>query len=144
MATFASIDFETATAARDSACAVGLVIVDDGEITKSESRLIQPPGNRYDSFNISIHGITPNETDDANPFDLVWPEIAELIGPRVAIAHNAAFDISVLRHSAASTGYSPPPIQFACSYRMAKDTWPGRWSYPVSYTHLTLPTIYSV
>lgn len=129
MATFASIDFETATASRDSACAAGLVIVDDGEITKSESRLIQPPGNRYDSFNISIHGITPDETNDANPFDLVWPEIAELIGPRMVIAHNAAFDISVLRHSAASTDYSPPPIQFACSYRMAKDTWPGRWSY---------------
>jgi DNA polymerase-3 subunit epsilon len=126
---FASIDFETATSSRDSACAVGVVIVENGEVTRAENRLIQPPGNRYESFNISIHGITPEETSTAPPFNEVWSEIADFIGSRIVIAHNAAFDISVLRHSAAHTDYSPPSIQFACSYRMSKDTWPGRWSY---------------
>ena len=129
MTTFAAIDFETATASRNSACAIGVVVVEDGVVIASQARLIKPPGNRYDIFNISIHGITPDQTRNVGSFEEVWPEMAELIAGRLLIAHNAAFDISVLRHSAADRGYSPPDARFACSYRIAKDTWPGRWSY---------------
>ena len=39
---FAAIDFETANYARDSACAVGITIVQAGRITTRESRLIRP------------------------------------------------------------------------------------------------------
>ncbi len=132
MSTFAAIDFETATGSRDSACAVGAVVVDDGRVVKQGEWLIQPPGNRYDRFNISIHNIKPDQTQDAARFDDVWPLVSELVGDRLLVAHNAAFDISVLRHSAEATSYTPPPARFACSFRIAKRTWPERWSYKLS------------
>ena len=129
MATFAAIDFETATGSRSSACSVGVVLVDDRVVVQREERLIQPPGNEYAFFNVSLHGISARDTADADRFEDVWPEIADLIGDRLVVAHNAAFDISVLRHSAEERGYDVPPIHFACSLRIAKETWIGRWSY---------------
>ncbi len=43
---FVAIDFETAVG-RDSACAVDLVTVENGEIVEEYCQLIQPPVNRY-------------------------------------------------------------------------------------------------
>ena len=45
---FAAIDFETATSERNSACAVGVVVFEQGSPTDTLSLLIRPPGNRYD------------------------------------------------------------------------------------------------
>ena len=126
---FAALDFETATASRGSACSVGVVVIENGAVTATKSCLIQPPGNIYDPFNVSIHGITPEMTAHSASFDRVWPALADIIQDRVVIAHNAAFDISVLRKSAEQYSYVPPPLWFACSYRLAKETWPERWSY---------------
>lgn len=39
---FAAIDFETATGRRNSACAVGIVTVEDGEIIDKYYSLIRP------------------------------------------------------------------------------------------------------
>jgi DNA polymerase-3 subunit epsilon len=132
MSTFAAIDFETATASRNSACSVGVVIVDDGLVVEKQSRLIKPPDNLYDSLNISIHGIAPEDTKNAQSFEEVWPEMSALIGDRLVVAHNAAFDVSVLRKSSIEKSYTPPPFRFVCSYRMAKGTWNDRWSYKLN------------
>lgn len=129
MASFVAIDFETATASRNSGCAVGLVIVENSEITTARSWLIRPPDNAYDPFNISIHGITPDDTRGEPSFDSVWPEVFQYVGERIVIAHNTSFDISVVRNSVAYSSLPVPEIRFACTYRMAKSTWPDRWSY---------------
>ena len=75
-----AIDFETATGRRASACAVGLVYVRDGRIAGTESFLIQPPGNAYSGFNISIHGIDPSMTGDSPTFAELWPILSASIG----------------------------------------------------------------
>ena len=56
---FAAIDFETATGYMESACAVGIVTVTDGEITDEYYSLIQPPENEYWRGNLLVDGITP-------------------------------------------------------------------------------------
>ena len=53
---FVAIDFETADYGADSACAVGLVRVEDRQIVHREVVLIRPP-RRYIHFSY-IHGIT--------------------------------------------------------------------------------------
>ena len=58
MMDFAAIDFETATAKRDSACSVAVVEIRGGKLVDSYYSLIQPPGNAYHWFNTKIHGIT--------------------------------------------------------------------------------------
>jgi len=132
MGTFAAIDFETATAERSSACAVGLLVVDDWKAVDGGSWLIQPPGNRYDAFNTMIHGISASSTADSPSFAEVWPEIESRIDGRLVVAHNTAFDMSVLRQSAGVTGLELAETRFACTYRLARSTWPDRWSYKLN------------
>ena len=97
---FTAIDFETATGRRDSACAIGLVRVENGLIVDEWSSLIQPPGNEYWGMNIGIHGIRPHQTVDSPTFDRLWPELATRLEGQVIVAHNASFDRSVLWRTA--------------------------------------------
>lgn len=75
---FVAIDFETATPEMNSACAVGIVCVDNFEIVQKDYFLIQPPGNEYSPYNTEIHGLTSEDTKNAPQFDSIWNQIAYL------------------------------------------------------------------
>jgi DNA polymerase-3 subunit epsilon len=129
-ADIAAIDFETATSQRSSACAIGLAVPQTDGTIIGKSWLIRPPGNEYDDFNISIHGIRPEDTVDAPSIAELWGEVAESVGDRMLVAHNAAFDMSVLRRSfeAHDSGIADE-YDYLCTYRLARSVWPDRWSY---------------
>jgi DNA polymerase-3 subunit epsilon len=110
---FTSIDFETATGYRHSACAVGIVTVQDGEIVDSHYSLIRPPGNEYWGQNIQIHGIRPQDTADAPTFIDIYPEIKRLLHGRTLVAHNESFDRSVLRRTMEYYGLDYPELDLA-------------------------------
>ncbi|MDV6170162.1 3'-5' exonuclease [Flavobacterium sp. DG1-102-2] len=93
---FTAIDFETATGYAHSACAIGLVTVENGIITDEYHTLIRPPENEYWFRNIMVHGIKPVETMNLPAFDDLFPEIRKRILGRKLVAHNEAFDRSVL------------------------------------------------
>ncbi len=95
--TFTAIDFETATGSRNSACAVGIISVENGKIVDEFSTLIQPPDNLYFWRNIEVHGINPGDTAYAPFFDEVYPEIKKILAGKTIVAHNEAFDRSVLK-----------------------------------------------
>ena len=126
---FAAIDFEIATPSWSTACAVGVVLVDDGAVTDEHRYLIRPPDNQYGEFHAWLHGITPEDTADAPDFPDVWSRVANLIGERIVVAHNAAFDFGVVRRSAAHWGYTCPELSFTCTYRLAQRAWPNRRTY---------------
>jgi DNA polymerase-3 subunit epsilon len=96
---FTAIDFETATGKRSSACAVGIVTVENGAITEEYFSLIQPPGNEYFGMNIAVHGIRPNDTLNAPTFATLYPEIEKRLTGRTVVAHNEVFDRSVLKRT---------------------------------------------
>lgn len=138
---FAAIDFETATSERKSACAVGVVVFERGAPTDTLSLLIRPPGNRYDAFNTDIHGIGPSDTKFAPEFPEAWEQVAKLLDGRLVVAHNTAFDLSVLRRSAEHYHYRPDPFPFACTYRIARSAMPdaGAWSLGVLADEFGIP-----
>lgn len=94
---FAAIDFETAVG--HNACSVGIVTVENGEIVEEYHQLIQPPFNKYNYYNIRVHGITPDDTWDAPIFSEVFPDIQKRLSSTTVVAHNEAFDRGVLRRS---------------------------------------------
>jgi DNA polymerase-3 subunit epsilon len=96
---FTAIDFETATGRRSSACAIGIVTVEDGVICDTFSTLIQPPGNAYFGMNIAVHGIHPRDTVAVPTFEELYPEIRARLQGRTLVAHNESFDRSVLRRT---------------------------------------------
>ncbi len=104
MKTFTAIDFETATAKRNSACAVGIITVENGKIIDEFYTLIQPPYNEYNWRNINVHGITEVDTLNAPFFNEIYPEIKNRLFGRKIVAHNESFDRSVLRRTMESYG----------------------------------------
>lgn len=95
MSRFAAIDFETANNARDSACALGVVIVEHGRMVDRLYELIHPPSREF--LFTHIHGLSWDEVKGAQRFDAVWADLArELAGVAFLAAHNAPFDKGVL------------------------------------------------
>ena len=94
---FTAIDFETATGFHNSACAVGIVTVEDGKIVETYSSLFQPPENYYwRRFTEEIHGISWRDTLNAPTLGDLYPEIRKRLFGRTLVAHNAKFDRDVL------------------------------------------------
>ena len=89
-----AIDFETAK--NPYPCQVGLTIIENGVITDSLMRYIQPPGNEYNEHCMAVHGITPEDTKNCPEFPEVWEEIKLFLSGSIIAAHNAPFDINVL------------------------------------------------
>ncbi len=120
--TFVAIDFETANPTRQSACAVGLVRVENKKIVHQESFFIKPPSN-YFAFT-SIHGITWADVRKERTFGELYTDLSRIWdGAKFFVAHNASFDASVLRACSQTYGCPVPEIPFQCTVKIARATW---------------------
>lgn len=117
-----AIDFETANSFRGSPCAVGLTKVVDGLIVDSFYSLTKPPKgfDHFDSFNVAFHGITPDEVKNSKRFGELWPEMALFIGELPLVAHNAGFDMGVLREALTASKLSWPSSNYVCTMVIAR------------------------
>lgn len=123
--TWVAIDFETANAHRGSPCAVGLTAVEDGRITNRMYTLIRPPATHghFDPYNIDIHGIRASDIESAPSWAEALQQILEFTAGRTLVAHNAAFDLGVLRDACTTEGSPWPTLRYACSLVVARKTW---------------------
>lgn len=119
-----AVDFETATASRASPCAIGLAWLGPSGVAHRAYRLIRPPGNAFSGFNVGIHGIRPQDVEDAPPFAHIWEQLAPLMRGRTLIAHNAAFDTGVLAAALRADGLAPPDLPILCTLHLARRAWP--------------------
>lgn len=119
-----AIDFETANERRASACSIGLAWIEDGRVTDRETHLIRPPEMRFAPVNIRIHGITPDMVEDAPEFPDVLAGLRERIdGCDMVLAHNAGFDMSVVRASCDTYELSYPEFDYLCTVKVAQRVW---------------------
>jgi DNA polymerase-3 subunit epsilon len=116
---FLAIDFETANYAADSACSIGLVLVEGARILKTAQYLIQPP---YRDFVFThVHGITWQNVASAPFFDEIWTKIAPFFGEiDFLVAHNASFDQKVLIACCQRYQLAPPTLPFQCTVKLAR------------------------
>lgn len=126
---FVALDLETATWNKSSICEIGIAIVKDSKVVETKSWLVKPYRNWYDSFNISIHGITPEMTKDCPPFKEVWREVRSYLEGQVVVAHNTAFDMYALKYAFEENGMSYPNFRHFCSYRVARYCFKDTYSY---------------
>lgn len=118
-ADFIAFDTETATAEMSSICQLGFVIVSGGRMIRQESVLIRPPLNEYAVRNSCLHGIDSLKTKDSPEFPEVWEMIRDLFADHLLVAHNAAFDLAVLRATLECYGLDMPGFRCECTYRMS-------------------------
>ena len=135
-----AVDVETA-ADRDSICAVGLVESVGGSLRPAGRWLLRPPRGVWNGFNIGIHGIRPENVAGKPTLAQWWPEFLEIVSGYPVVAHHAAFDMNAFRYTLEACGVDVDPFRFACSRIIARDAWPGHWSYslPVVVEYLQLP-----
>ena len=121
---FTAIDFETATRYKNSACSVAVVDIEDGKIVDKYYTLIRPPRMEFDSCNIMIHHITPDMVEDAEDFSGIWPELEKHLSGRVVLAHNAPFDMGVLRSCLLTHKIDAPEFIQGCTVQLSRKAWP--------------------
>lgn len=120
---FVALDFETANSSRASACSLGMTKVIDGAISAQKYEIFKPPKG-FDEFeprNISIHGISPDQVRDKPHFGDLWHEFEEFTEGLPLVAHNASFDLSVLRAALLASDLEWPEIDYACTMVMSRN-----------------------
>ncbi|WP_109210911.1 MULTISPECIES: 3'-5' exonuclease [Microbacterium] len=122
---FTAIDFETANSSNASACAVGLVRVRDGRIVDKTGWLIRPPAGHdvFFELNVRIHGIRSEDVADAATWTQQLAPLAAFVGDDILVAHNAGFDMAVLKRACDATGDECPPYRYACSLQVARKVY---------------------
>ena len=124
MKDFAAIDFETANMERSSVCAVGVVVVRNGEIADQFYSLIQPEPNYYSYWCQRVHGLGHTDTDNAPIFPDVWAQIEPLIKGLPLVAHNKSFDEACLKAVFRCYQMDYPDYEFHCTCRASKRLLP--------------------
>lgn len=120
---FVAIDFETANSARASACQIGLAKFQDGELVDQFESLVRPHQSmsHFDSYNTLIHGISEREVQSAPEFIDLWRSISEFVGEAPLVAHNAGFDMSVLRELLNVYELEYPTLDYFCTFMLARN-----------------------
>ncbi|HVJ49245.1 exonuclease domain-containing protein [Desulfitobacterium sp.] len=126
---FVAIDFETANEKLSSSCAIGIAVVKDSKIIETKHLFIQPPDLNFNLINYAIHGITKEDVKDKLKFGDLWESIKSYFEGAPVIAHNASFDMSVLRQTLDQYQIPYPEVNYACTLVISKKVWPNQLSY---------------
>jgi DNA polymerase-3 subunit epsilon len=122
---FTAIDFETANGSSASACSVGLVKVRDGQVVDRIGWRIRPPDghDHFVDWNVRIHGITPDMVADAPSWVDQMVDLLAFTGDDHLVAHNAGFDMAVIKSACTVTGIPVPVYSYLCSLQVARKTY---------------------
>ena len=135
--TFTAIDFETAHA--NFPCEIGLTRVENGVITFSDSQLIKPACFPYMNYwNQRVHGISSQDLASAPTFEELWSKLQLWLEDTFLVAHNAAFDMGVLRSVLEYYELARPKSEYFCSVSLSRKVWkqlPGHSLSALSQYH---------
>jgi len=122
---FTAIDFETANSSPASACSVGLVRVRGGRVVATAGWLIRPPSghDEFQEWNVRIHGIRAQDVRTAASWPEQFDRLCDFAGADVLVAHNAGFDLKVLRTASEVAELDCPPYRSLCSLQVARKVY---------------------
>jgi len=119
---FVAIDLETANPDLSSICQIGIVCFDNGSITATWQRLVNPE-DYFDPWNVSIHGIAEDAVADAPTLPDIFCDLQKFLSDQTVVCHTA-FDRVAL--SRATDKYGLPGI--ACTWldsaKVVRRAWP--------------------
>ena len=122
---FVAFDVETPNCHNDRMSAIGVVVVEHGEITKRIYTLVDPE-THFDWFNVNLTGITPEMVEGKPSFRQLWEFLQPYFDDAILIAHNAPFDMGVLNCCLRAYGIEwKPYAHYACTCKMGRVVYPG-------------------
>jgi DNA polymerase-3 subunit epsilon len=122
---------------------VGLVKYLDGKPVDSWYSLIRPPSLYIRPDFTDIHGLTVEDVRDAPSFADLWDSsIRPFIGSFPLGAHNAPFDMGVLRAVLKWYELPVPQLNYFCTLALARRTWPELKSHALTSLGATFSIVY--
>ncbi len=125
MTRYVAFDVETPNRYNSRMSAIGLSVIEDGRIVRDFYSLVDPE-QPFDWFNSQLTGINEETVFDAPSFPELWPELEPILSSGVLVAHNASFDMNVLRKCL--IGYEIPwrhTVRGICTVLMGRSLLPG-------------------
>ena len=118
-------DVETPNRYNNRMSAIGISIVEDGTITGSFFSYVDPE-QPFDWFNTRLTGIDANTVKGAPTFPELWEKIEPIFSSGVLVAHNAAFDMSVLKKCLHDYNIRwKPTVSYCCTVQIGRRVLPG-------------------
>lgn len=125
MSRYIVFDVETPNYRNDRMSAIGIAVLEDGIIQDRFFSLVNPE-EPFDSFNIQLTGITPEMVQDAPTFPELWSRIQPLFDSGIPVAHNALFDLGVLKKCLADYGlFWKKKTAYLCTVQIGRALLPG-------------------
>lgn len=129
---FVVFDTETPNYRNDRMSAIGISVVEQGQITEEFYTLVDPE-TEFDPFNIRLTGITPEAVRGKPNFPQLWEQIRPLFESGMLVAHNAPFDMGVLAKCLDAYGiHWRPWARYVCTVRFARAALPGMPNYKLN------------
>ena len=118
-------DVETPNRMNSRMSAIGVTVVEDGEITEQYDTLVNPE-TYFDSFNTWLTGISGETVACAPTFPQVWEALEPLFESGILVAHNAVFDLAVLKKCLHDYGiFWRESARYLCTVQMGRRLLPG-------------------
>lgn len=118
-------DVETPNRNNDRMSAIGISVIEDGVITEEYYSLVNPE-THFDYFNINLTGIDEEMVADAPTFPELWGQIEPVFSNGIIAAHNAVFDLGVLKKCIGHYGIRwKERIPYICTVQMGRRLLPG-------------------
>ncbi len=125
MKRFIAFDVETPNRDNNRMSAIGITVIEDGIITEEYYSLVDPETS-FDYFNTKLTGINEETVWNAPTFPEIWEQIEPVMSSGLIVAHNAVFDLGVLKKCL--SGYEiewKPYVRYICTVQMGKRVLPN-------------------
>ena len=125
MEKYVIFDVETPNMKNDRMSAIGITIVEDEKIIDEYFSLVNPETN-FDNFNKELTGINEEMVKNAPTFPEIWKQIEPIFKNSVLVAHNATFDLSVLKKCLSDYGINwENEVQYLCTVQIGRKYLPN-------------------
>ena len=123
---YIAFDVETPNHLNHRMSAIGISVIENGAVADSFYSLVDPETD-FDAFNTWLTGIDADAVRGAPNFAALWPQIEPLLNSGILVAHNAPFDMGVLRRCLQAYDISwKRSARYLCTVQMGRRLLPDR------------------
>ena len=113
-------DVETPNRYNNRMSAIGISVIEGGRIVEESFSYVNPE-TFFDDFNTQLTGISEETVHDAPAFPDLWNQIEPVMSSGILVAHNAVFDLGVLKKCLQDYGIPwKGSVRYCCTARMGR------------------------